>query len=76
MYHNDENFKTPSITFLYGEQLQITMNVPSTQHIDSSGMLSNNFSLMNIKRAGSDHAGGLATCIFITPRHLDEVTGT
>lgn len=52
------------------------MNVPNTQHIDSSGMLSNNFSLMNIKGAGAGCAGELAMCILIIPRHLDEVTGT
>lgn len=52
------------------------MNVPSTQHVDSSGVLSNNFSLLRIKGAGSGCAGELAMCILITLRHFHETTGT
>lgn len=35
------------------------MNVPSTEHVDSPGVLSNNFSLLSIK-------GELAMCVLIT----------
>lgn len=52
------------------------MNVPSKHHVDSSGVLSNNFSLLSMKGVGSGHAGELAMGILITLRHLHKVTGT
>lgn len=35
------------------KQLQTTMDVPSKQHVDPSGLLSNNFSLLNVEGTGS-----------------------